>query len=366
MAVDDETEQWFSDPVASCEQSCAPYPFQHAITRREDLPALPSEQIAGLLRHGSMMLLQGASKMGKSFALIELSVALATGGEWLGFRCERSRVLYVNLEIQSASFFERVLRVVEATGADESAVQENLYVWNARGENLTVKEISAKIKDVGAGGALDAVVIDPLYKIQLGNENDAESINRFFNAVDALAQENGISVIMCHHHSKGGQLRKAAIDRSSGSGVFGRAADLIVDFTEQPNDSADYEAKKEAYSLQGAVPFWVSFVARDFKPPDGFGAWFDHPVHICDPTGLLHAKAPRERAVTVHKHKEQDRVDNTIEELIQGKQSIQRKEVVKALGMHRKTVDKYLSSSIRFDSETINNNTCIIKRREEG
>lgn len=54
------------------------------------------------------MLIAGPSKAGKSFALIELAMAIASGTTWLGhFPCERGKVLYVNLEIDEPSCFDR-------------------------------------------------------------------------------------------------------------------------------------------------------------------------------------------------------------------------------------------------------------------
>ena len=43
------------------------------------------------------MLLAGPSKAGKSFALIEMTIAIAEGKSWFGWRCAQGRVLYVNL-----------------------------------------------------------------------------------------------------------------------------------------------------------------------------------------------------------------------------------------------------------------------------
>jgi RecA-family ATPase len=65
--------------------------------------AVPEELIEGVLRRGHKMLISGSSKAGKSFLLMELGAAIAAGREWLGFRCRKGRVLYINLEIDPAS-----------------------------------------------------------------------------------------------------------------------------------------------------------------------------------------------------------------------------------------------------------------------
>ncbi len=69
----------------------------------DDLPALAPPLIENVLRQGHKMLIAGPSKAGKSFALIELCIAIAEGRKWFGWNCSQGRVLYVNLELDRAS-----------------------------------------------------------------------------------------------------------------------------------------------------------------------------------------------------------------------------------------------------------------------
>jgi RecA-family ATPase len=69
-----------------------------------NLPPLPPEQIHGLLRQGGKLYVTAQSKAGKTFLLIQLAEAIATGRKWLGWDCEQGRVLYCNFEIDRASF----------------------------------------------------------------------------------------------------------------------------------------------------------------------------------------------------------------------------------------------------------------------
>ena len=46
-------------------------------------------------------------------------------------------------------------------------------------------------------------------------------------------------MIYCHHHSKGAQGGKRSMDRASGSGVFARDPDAMLDMTELvPTDAS--------------------------------------------------------------------------------------------------------------------------------
>jgi RecA-family ATPase len=55
---------------------------------------------------------------------------------------------------------------------------------------------------------------------------------RFCNQFDKVCTELGCAVIYCHHHSKGSQSGKRSMDRASGSGVFARDPDALLDLTE--------------------------------------------------------------------------------------------------------------------------------------
>lgn len=82
----------------------------------DDLPDLAPPLIDGILRQGHKMLIAGPSKAGKSFALIELCSAIAAGKLWLGRKCAKGRVLYVNLELDSISCRHRFKDVYSTLG----------------------------------------------------------------------------------------------------------------------------------------------------------------------------------------------------------------------------------------------------------
>ena len=54
----------------------------------------------------------------------------------------------------------------------------------------------------------------------------------FCNQFDKVCTELGCATIYCHHHSKGAQGGKRSMDRASGSGVFARDPDALLDLIE--------------------------------------------------------------------------------------------------------------------------------------
>lgn len=233
-------------------------------------PPLADELIAGCLRQGHKMLLSGPSKAGKSLALMALTIAIAEGRPWMGMPCRQGRVLYINLELDRASCWHRFKQIYQALHITPRALS-NADVWNLRGHSLPMDKLAPKLIRRAAKGNYTAVIIDPIYKIITGDENSAEQMALFCNQFDRLCTELSTAVIYCHHHSKGAQGGKRAIDRSSGSGVFARDPDAILDMIElELSDAALTHLKNRAAwdevtrQLDTRLPGWQDdFSAED-------------------------------------------------------------------------------------------------------
>ena len=196
-----------------------------------DLPELAPPLIEGVLRQGHKMLIAGPSKAGKSYGLIELCCAIAEGREWLGWKCTKGRVLYVNLELDRASCLHRFKDIYTACVWKPENIR-NLDIWNLRGKSVPMDKLAPKLIRRAAKKNYIAIIIDPIYKIITGDENSADQMAQFCNQFDLVCTELGCAVIYCHHHSKGSQGQKRSMDRASGSGVFARDPDALLDLIE--------------------------------------------------------------------------------------------------------------------------------------
>ena len=212
----------------------------------DDLPALAPELISGVLREGHKMLIVGPSKAGKSFDLIELCVAIAEGRKWHGWECRQGRVLYVNLELDRASCLHRFKDVYQAAAIPPRSLR-NIDIWNLRGRSVPMDKLAPKLIRRAKDRHYKAVIIDPIYKVITGDENSADQMAKFCNQFDKVCTELGAAVIYCHHHSKGSQGQKKSMDRASGSGVFARDPDALLDMIELPlkNEILQQELNKE-------------------------------------------------------------------------------------------------------------------------
>ncbi len=316
-----------------------------------DLPPLNPIYIEGIMREGHKMRLTGPSKGGKSFAMMELAVATAEGKEWLGLHCQQGAVCYINFEFYANEAYHRFAEVYKALGwAPETS--SAITIWNLRGKTRPLFKLAPLLIRRARAQNFKVIIFDPLYKCNWGDENDAGDMALFCNELDRVSWELGCCVVDAHHHSKGAQGQKAAMDRGSGSGVFSRDPDAILDMIEldinakrrevlvsrlvkdaltglavehqynladkvaetDQNDPAAFlisfqtafpdlaeaagervaAAMKRAHALSG----WrIEATLRAFAEPDPIRIWFEYPRHYRDPWDLLtDAKAAGEEA----------------------------------------------------------------------
>ena len=308
----------------------------------DHLPELSPPLIENVLRMGHKLLLAGPSKAGKSFALIELCIAIAEGRKWLEWPCKKGKVLYVNLELDRASCLHRFKDVYQALGIYPENL-DNIDIWNLRGKSVPMDKLAPKLIRRAAKKDYIAVVIDPIYKVITGDENSADQMATFCNQFDKICTELGTAVIYCHHHSKGSQGGKRAMDRASGSGVFARDPDALLDLIElELNDNiltqernkaackaierylnsnavnwekdasqddllskramqelAEIHLSRAQYkdlqkvidtaeqSIDQLTAWRIDGTLREFPKFQPVNLWFDYPVHQIDPTGAL-------------------------------------------------------------------------------
>lgn len=258
-----------------------------------DPPPLKDELIPGILRIGHKLLISGPSKAGKSFLLMNLAISIAEGAEWLGMRCRQGRVCYVNLELDEASCIHRFREIYERRGMKPEHIGD-ISIWNLRGHAVPMNRLAPILIHRFRGKRYAAIIVDPIYKVITGDENSATEMSQFCSYFDQVATEMKVSMIYCHHHSKGAVDKyDSAMDRSSGSGVFARDPDAILDMTEVKTEGceANYRTRNGIPEEDVLTGWEFSATLREFPPMPRFRVWFHYPLHEIDENGDLKSAA---------------------------------------------------------------------------
>jgi len=226
-------------------------------------------------------LVAAPSKKGKSFFLSQMLISIASGKrDFLGYEIIKPcKVLLVNSEINEEHYFHRIKPQIDAMGITSAQLKDNLHIINARnvpkleGGDKTHPATAERFLDYVAhcakGMKAEVIALDPIYDF-LMSENNPEDWKPLLNFLNKLIEETGAAVIVVHHYGKGDQSSKNPMDRTSGSGVLGRAMDftfLIDDHEEAELSVVDTVQRNYPKQEKFSVKFWDMVFTIDQTEP---------------------------------------------------------------------------------------------------
>lgn len=338
-----------------------------------NMPPLKDELIEGVLRVGHKMLLSAPSKAGKSFLLMQLAICFAEGREWLGHKCKQGKVLYANMELDEASCFHRFLEIYQKLGI-EPRNAKNLTIWNLRGRAVPMDKLTPFLINRYKGKGYVAIIVDPIYKVITGDENNATDMSLFCSYFDRAAIEIDAAMIYCHHHSKGANSKYAnAVDRSSGSGVFARDPDAILDLARLSTDGLEEKYREQVPDANDVLSaFEMTGTLREFAPIKPTRMWFDHPTHRLDEWNFL-AEAKYsdvgQKGVGRSQQTKEDIADQ-LEELFgmlpNVNDALGRERIMEELELSETNLKKHTTPKTKFEPATLCDGTKVIFRRGQN
>lgn len=184
----------------------------------------PPTLIEGILRHGSTMIIAGEPKVGKTMLLLHLACAFSSGGKWLNRDVKKSKVLFINMEVDEFTIVDRLEKVMCLYDNVDANL---LYFLHLRGHELGFEDLFKYIvTNVDSIGGVDVVIVDPIYKLFDGDENSAKEVSKLVTLIDRHFISNDITFIFSHHFKK--VVKGNIYNRISGSGVFMRYPEAIM------------------------------------------------------------------------------------------------------------------------------------------
>jgi RecA-family ATPase len=158
----------------------------------------------GVIPRSGIVLMGGQAKIGKTFLLLDLAHNLAHGGDlWrLDYKVvEPAPVLYFEQEVGETEFQRRVKLRYDRLGHEPP--ENFFYVSKMKNFMLDTNEGQIRLaKEIKATGA-KVVIIDPIGRCLLGDENDNSVIGKFFQRLDqTLLDFPGLTLVISHHFGK--------------------------------------------------------------------------------------------------------------------------------------------------------------------
>ena len=156
--------------------------------------------IKGVLPQAGLAVVYGASGSGKSFAVLDMGMAIARGLPWRGKRTKQGRVAYIAAE-GADGFRKRIAAYAQHQGVDLTGVP--MTVLNAAPNLLEKQDAVDLAKGVKASGGADVIIIDTLAQTTPGaNENAGEDMGKALGYCKRIHEVTGALVLLIHHSGK--------------------------------------------------------------------------------------------------------------------------------------------------------------------
>jgi RecA-family ATPase len=195
------------------------------------LPSTPSTWlIEPLLPSAGAMLLYGDPKVGKSYAALQLADAVMNGDNWLGFKTNKGKVVYLQFDTPRNVWQDRCRTLIlkgAMTDCPFTGDRESLNAWPFDILNpdhlITLRDELQALKP-------DLVIVDTLREAHSADENDSTDMQHAVSALVAATQPAALCLIS--HARKPSQDADFSLmnDNRGSSYVVGRM-DAIVRFT---------------------------------------------------------------------------------------------------------------------------------------
>lgn len=162
---------------------------------------------------GMKAIMFGPPKKGKSLVLNQLALAIVHGIDWLIFKTNTKRVLYMNFEVGHRSWQIRLRKYCRGTGLVLN--DRLLLASDLRGIKLDNSIGQAEMEKLVAIHKPDLIIFDPFKKIISSSSTNDESVLACTDFLDKLIYDYGISVFICHHTRKSKIIQTGVLDLGS-------------------------------------------------------------------------------------------------------------------------------------------------------
>jgi len=199
--ANDYAAEYGSEALAALLERPQAPPMRYSLLTDDDLCKLPPLQwrIKKVLPEKGFAAVSGASGSGKSFAVIDMTQAIAAGHSWFGYKSKPCNVLYCALEGEGG-IAGRVAAYRIRYGATSPNIRYLVQPFSLL-ESGDITDLAQAIKANGQGA--EVVVLDTLNRAAPGaDENDSKSMGQIIAAAKELQTLIGGLVLLVHHVGK--------------------------------------------------------------------------------------------------------------------------------------------------------------------
>ena len=222
--------------------------------------------VPGYLAEG-LTLLAGRPKLGKSWLMLDMAIAVAAGGESLGVKCTRGEVLYIALEDNLRRLRSRLDQLMP-TGVTLPSGLHFVVEWpRASAGGLSLIEVW-----LGEHPSARLIIIDVLAAFRdprNGNEQLYDGDYKALKGLQELAIRAGVAIVVVHHTRKSGSEAGDPFEKVSGTLGLSGAADSVIVLDREGTGCTLYGRGRDIPEFEVAVEFdrracrWIALGRAD-------------------------------------------------------------------------------------------------------
>ena len=244
----------------------------------KEMPIMPFVIGRGVLPVGGKCILAGSPKTGKSFLVLNILLDLARGRRLFDATYTSGapvlpvgkpwRVLYLEMELGELGLLERLKGKEGHPGLTSGIQSEGLELYlQARDTamRLDTPEGRDYISQLLSNIKPDVVVLDPLAKFNLSNENDSQEMGAIMRVIDHYIEDYHSAWIIVHHIGKQDPdpaKQKRGGDRLRGSSAIFADVDTLMEVTRLSSEHTREPVLKLSFELRRGEPIEDLYVQR--------------------------------------------------------------------------------------------------------
>ena len=255
--------------------------FQTASEFQANCPSHIDWLVEGVIQRGSNGLFIARPKAGKSYATVDLALAMASGQKWLGFFVpQRVRVALVSREDNARLTQARFKKLATHRGITVGDLEGYLYI-NAKGLRPKVMldyedDVVHLIADLKQQKT-EFLILDVMRVMHSSDENDNTEMQKIIAILNRIQDEAGCSICLVHHDNKGKDA--TLTERARGASAIAGYAEFIcgIRVVEEEEWTREFACELKA-SMPPDKFYWrildtpddaISLEQVDYTPPKG-------------------------------------------------------------------------------------------------
>lgn len=220
-----------------------------------------------LLMEGTCIL-SAKPKLGKSWLVLSMLIAIARGDDFLGYKTHRCSVLYLDLETSEALQQRRLRKVLKG-----AKVPANFYLDTETDtiENGFVEQIEAYLEEDPNIGVVAIDVFQIIRSSAKSNkETEYEHAYRDITPLNELAQRHHISIILVCHDRKAVDPDDPFSNILGSTGLQGAASQMMVMFRKKPEEPIHISVKGK--TIDGLPELNVRLENAEWSVVEGYNS----------------------------------------------------------------------------------------------